>query len=59
MYSGEASIPMLCLSSTSEDTSVVVTSSPELYAEKKLAVLDGSRTGVRSVLLTSAVALGS
>ena len=30
-----------CLSSPSEDTSVVVNSSPELYADPKIALLDG------------------
>ena len=56
--SSEASIPILCLSSTSEDTGVVVTSSPKLDTEQKLALLDGWRTSVTSALLTSTVALG-
>ena len=59
MNSGEANIPMLCVSSTSEDTSVVATSSPELYVDPKLALLDGKSIGVTSVLLTSTVTLGS
>ena len=54
----ETNFPMLCLSSTSEDTSVVVTSSPELHAEQKLALLDGERISVTSALLTSTVTLG-
>ena len=57
--SGEANIPMHCLSSTSEDAGVVVTSSPELYAEQKLALLDGKSNSVPSTLLTSTVTLGS
>ena len=43
MSSGEAGLPMLCLSSTFEDTGADVTSSPELYTEQKLALLDGRR----------------
>ena len=58
MSSGEASTSKPCLSSTSEDTGVVVTSSPELYTEQKLALLDGKRIGVTSALLISTVALG-
>ena len=50
---------MLYLSSTSEDTSVVVKSSPEFYTERKLPLLDGRRLGVASALLTSIVAMGS
>ena len=37
---------MLCLPSTSEDTGVLVTSSPELYIDPKLAPLDGKNKGV-------------
>ena len=37
---------MLCVSSTSEDTGVVVTSSPELYADPKLALVDGKSVRV-------------
>ena len=40
MCSGEASLPLLCLSSTSEHAGVVATSSPELYTEQMLALLD-------------------
>ena len=48
---------MLCLSSTSEDTGAVATSAPDLYAEQKLALLDGKRIGATSALLTSTVSL--
>ena len=41
MGSGEASLPMLCLPSTSENTGADVTSSPELYTEQTLVLLDG------------------
>ena len=41
MSSGEASLPVLYLSSTSEDACVVVASSLELSTEQKLALLDG------------------
>ena len=51
--------PNIPTSSTSEDTGVVVTSSPELYAEHELALLDGKSIGVTSALLTSPVTLGS
>ena len=40
MSSGEARLPMLCLSSTSEDTGADVTSSQELFIEQKLVLLD-------------------
>ena len=40
MSSGEVGLPMLGLSSTSEDTGAVVTSSPKLHTEQKLALLD-------------------
>ena len=56
--SGEANISMLCFSFTSEDTSVVVTSSPESYVDPKLALLDGKSICVTSVLLLT-VTLGS
>ena len=36
MSSGEASLQVLCLSSTSEDTGAVVASSRELNADQKL-----------------------
>ena len=35
MSNGEASLQVLCLSSTSEDTGAVVASSRELYAEQQ------------------------
>ena len=38
---------------------MVVTSSPALYAEQKLALLDGKSIGGTSVLLASTVTLGS
>ena len=57
--SGEANIPRLCLPSPSEDTGVVVASSPELYLDPKLTLLDGKSMGVTSVLATSTMALGS
>ena len=40
MSSGEASLPMLCPSSTCEDTGADVASSPELRTKQKLVVLD-------------------
>ena len=43
--SGEAGLPMLFLSSTSEDTGVAVTFSPESNAKQKLALHDGTRIG--------------
>ena len=49
MSSAEASIPMLCPSSTCEETSVVVASSPELYTEQNLALLGGRFIGVTSL----------
>ena len=57
--SGDVNIPMLCLSSTSEETGVVVASSPELYTGQKLVLLDGESMGVTCALLTSTVTLGS
>ena len=42
---------MICLSPTSEDTSVVATSSPELYVDPKHGILDGENTSVTSALL--------
>ena len=52
MNSDEANIPKLCVSSTSENASVVATS-PELSVDPMLALLDCNSTGVTSVLLTS------
>ena len=39
--SGETNLPMPCLSSTSENTSVAVATPPEFYPEQKLVLLDG------------------
>ena len=39
MSSGEANVPMLSLSSTSENTGVVVASSPELTMSRNLSSL--------------------
>ena len=43
MSSGKASCPMPCPSSTSEDTVIAATSSPDLFAEQTLKLLDAGR----------------
>ena len=56
--SSDANIPMICLSSTSDDAGVVAMSSLELF-DPILALLDGKSIGVTSVLLTSTGSSGS
>ena len=52
-------LPSTSTIETSDDTGFVVASSPELYTEQKLVLLDGRRLRVTSALLTSTMALGS
>ena len=57
MSSGEANISHVLSLIDFEETSVVVTSSPEFCTVQKLAHLHGGEMGVTSALLTSTVAL--
>ena len=59
MCSGEASLPMRCVSFTSEDTGADAASSPEFYTEQQLVLLDAWWIRVTSVLLIATVVLGS